>query len=116
LAHPRHERPPEKLGGLGAGRLGAEPFSEDDAELLATVARQIAFAVENALAFQETAALEDWPRKSASRTGSGRSTAVQEERVATYRAAVLQSPQEVRARDLLVVERVRDVGLDLVAL
>ena len=51
-----HDR---RLGALSAGGVGDEPFSADDAELLAAVANQLAFAVENALAFQEIAALKD---------------------------------------------------------
>src|SRR5262249_5727606 len=41
------------------GRLGSEPFTAEDAELLAVVANQVAFSVENALAFQEIATLSD---------------------------------------------------------
>ena len=48
-----------RLGALCIGRLGGEPFSVADAELLAAVAKQMAFAVENALAFQEIAELKD---------------------------------------------------------
>jgi formate hydrogenlyase transcriptional activator len=51
-----HER---RLGTLSIGRLGGEPFTDCDAELLASVASQIAFSVENALAFQEIAELKD---------------------------------------------------------
>jgi len=51
-----HDR---RLGTLNVGRLGGEPFSADDAELLSAVAKQVAFAVENALAFQEIAELKD---------------------------------------------------------
>jgi len=48
-----------RLGTLTIGRTSGEPFTADDAELLAAVANQIAFSVENALAFQEIAALKD---------------------------------------------------------
>ena len=51
-----HDR---KLGTLSIGRVGGEPFTDCDADLLASVAKQVAFAVENALAFQEIAALKD---------------------------------------------------------
>jgi formate hydrogenlyase transcriptional activator len=48
-----------RLGTLCIGRLGGEPFSGEAAEILAAVAKQVAFAVENALAFQEIAELKD---------------------------------------------------------
>src|SRR6266480_6112999 len=51
-----HDR---RLGTLSIGRLGGEPFTDCDAELLASVASQVAFSVENALAFQEIAQLKD---------------------------------------------------------
>src|SRR5262249_9294550 len=51
-----HDR---RLGTLSIGRLGDEPFTECDAELLASVASQVAFSVENVLAFQEIAELKD---------------------------------------------------------
>jgi formate hydrogenlyase transcriptional activator len=51
-----HDR---RLGALSIGRLGGEPFTVADAELLASVAKQVAFSVENALAFQEIAKLKD---------------------------------------------------------
>src|SRR6059058_5472837 len=51
-----HDR---RLGTLSIGRLGGEPFTDCDAELLASVANQVAFSVENALAFQEIAQLKD---------------------------------------------------------
>src|SRR5881296_2051336 len=51
-----HDR---RLGTLSIGRLGGEPFTAGDAELLAAVANQVAFSVENALAFQEIAELKD---------------------------------------------------------
>jgi formate hydrogenlyase transcriptional activator len=47
-----------RLGVLGVGRLGSEPFTTEETELLAAVANQVAFSVENALAFQEIAALK----------------------------------------------------------
>jgi formate hydrogenlyase transcriptional activator len=48
-----------RLGTLNAGRLGGAPFSAEDTDLLAAVAKQVAFSVENALAFQEIAELKD---------------------------------------------------------
>jgi formate hydrogenlyase transcriptional activator len=48
-----------KLGTLNVGRLSGEPFTAEDADLLAAVANQVAFAVETILAFQEIAALKD---------------------------------------------------------
>src|SRR5213595_3019320 len=51
-----HDR---RLGTLSIGRLGGEPFTTWDEKLLASVANQIAFSVENALAFQEIAQLKD---------------------------------------------------------
>ena len=51
-----HDR---RLGTLNVGRLDGRPFTAEDEELLAAVANQVAFAVENALAFQEIAALKD---------------------------------------------------------
>jgi len=48
-----------RLGTLTIGRAGGEPFTDDDEELLAAVASQVAFSVVNALAFQEIAALKD---------------------------------------------------------
>src|SRR5207237_321663 len=51
-----HDR---RLGTLNVGRLGGEPFTAGDAELLAAVAKQVAFPVDNALAFQEIAELKD---------------------------------------------------------
>src|SRR5262249_52483497 len=47
------------LGALALGRLGGEPFSADDEELLGAVANQVGFSVENVLAFQEIATLKD---------------------------------------------------------
>src|SRR6185369_6436434 len=47
-----------RLGTLNIGRRGA-PFTGDDAALLAAVATQVAFSVENALAFQQIAELKD---------------------------------------------------------
>ena len=52
-----HDR---SLGTLNVGRFhGAPPFSADETELLAAVAKQVAFLVENALAYQEIADLKD---------------------------------------------------------
>jgi formate hydrogenlyase transcriptional activator len=51
-----HDR---RLGTLNIGRLGSEPFTAEDAEVLAAVANQVAFSVENALAFQEIGELRD---------------------------------------------------------
>jgi formate hydrogenlyase transcriptional activator len=51
-----HDR---RLGTLSIGRLGGEPFTHDEEELVASVAKQVGFLVENALAFQEIAALKD---------------------------------------------------------
>src|SRR5438874_56095 len=51
-----HDR---RLGTLSIGRLGTEPFTACDTELLASVASQVAFSVENSLAFQEIAELKD---------------------------------------------------------
>src|SRR4029450_11748121 len=48
-----------RLVSLSVGRLGGEVFTADDAEVLAAVAKQVAFSVLNALAFQEIAALKD---------------------------------------------------------
>jgi len=48
-----------RLGTLNVGRLDGEPFTTDDVDLLAAVAHQVAFAVENMLAFQEIAGLKD---------------------------------------------------------
>ena len=48
-----------RVGAIVVGRLRGEPFSDDDVAILAAAAGQIAFAVENALAFQEIAALRD---------------------------------------------------------
>jgi formate hydrogenlyase transcriptional activator len=48
-----------RLGTLNVGRLDGEPFTAEDEELLAAAANQVAFSVENALAFQEIAALKD---------------------------------------------------------
>ena len=47
-----------RLGTLGIGRVGGEPFTDSDVELLASVPNQVAFAVENVLAFQEIAELK----------------------------------------------------------
>jgi formate hydrogenlyase transcriptional activator len=48
-----------RVGTIGVGRLGGEPFTDDDEAILAAAAGQIAVAVENALAFQQIAALKD---------------------------------------------------------
>ncbi len=48
-----------RLGTLNIGRLSGEAFTTSEADLLAAVANQMAFCVENALAFQEIAALKD---------------------------------------------------------
>ena len=47
------------LGTLGVGSLKENAFTEDDAELLNQVAKQVAIAVENALAFREIDALKN---------------------------------------------------------
>jgi formate hydrogenlyase transcriptional activator len=47
------------LGILGVARLSEDPFSEDDAELLTSVGKQVAIAVENALAYREIDALKN---------------------------------------------------------
>ena len=47
------------LGALNVGRRREDAFSPEDVELLSQVARQIAIAVENALAYQEIAELKD---------------------------------------------------------
>ena len=47
------------LGVLDVGRLNENPFTEDDAELLTEVGKQVAIAVENALAFREIDALKN---------------------------------------------------------
>jgi formate hydrogenlyase transcriptional activator len=47
------------LGVLTVGSLHGDAFTEEDAELLGQVARQVAIAVENALAFREIDALKD---------------------------------------------------------
>jgi len=51
-----HDR---RLGTLNVGRLDGRPFTVEEEELLAAVANQVAFSVENSLAFQEIAALKD---------------------------------------------------------
>ncbi len=48
-----------RVGTLIVGRLGGEPFSDDDVAILAAAAGQVALAVANARAFQEIAALRD---------------------------------------------------------
>jgi formate hydrogenlyase transcriptional activator len=47
------------LGVLGVGRLSDNTFTEDDAELLTSVGKQVAIAVENALAYREIDALKN---------------------------------------------------------
>ena len=47
------------LGVLGVARLSENPFTEDDAELLTSVGKQVAIAVENALAYREIDALKN---------------------------------------------------------
>ncbi len=47
------------LGVLGVGRLNENAFTEDDAELLTEVGKQVAIAVENALAYREIDALRN---------------------------------------------------------
>ncbi len=47
------------LGALNVCRRGEGGFSQEDVQLLAQVAQQVAIAVENALAFREIAALKD---------------------------------------------------------
>src|SRR5258706_2304007 len=47
------------LGVLGVGRLNENAFTEDDAELLTQVGKQVAIAVENALAYREIDALKN---------------------------------------------------------
>ena len=47
------------LGTLGVGSLRENAFTENDAELLGQVAKQVAIAVENALAFREIDALKN---------------------------------------------------------
>ncbi len=47
------------LGVLGVGRLNENAFAEDDAALLTEVGKQVAIAVENALAYREIDALKN---------------------------------------------------------
>jgi formate hydrogenlyase transcriptional activator len=47
------------LGILGVARLSEDPFTEDDAELLTSIGKQVAIAVENALAYREIDALKN---------------------------------------------------------
>lgn len=47
------------LGTLGVGSLGENAFTEDDADLLNQVGKQVAIAVENALAFREIDSLKN---------------------------------------------------------
>jgi formate hydrogenlyase transcriptional activator len=48
-----------RIGTIVVGRSRGEPFSDDDVAILAAAAGQVAFAVANALAVQEIAALRD---------------------------------------------------------
>jgi len=48
-----------RVGTIVVGRRHGEPFSDDDVAILAAAAGQVAFALANALAFQEIAALRD---------------------------------------------------------
>ena len=48
-----------RVGTICVGRRGGEPFTDHDEEILSAAAGQIAFAVENALAFEQIAALKD---------------------------------------------------------
>jgi len=48
-----------RVGTIVVGRARGEPFSDDDVAILAAATGQVAFAVANALAFQEIAALRD---------------------------------------------------------
>jgi formate hydrogenlyase transcriptional activator len=56
---PFNERARRRVGTIVVGRLRGEPFSDDDVAILAAATGQVAFAVANALAFQEIAALRD---------------------------------------------------------
>jgi len=47
------------LGVLGVSSMREDAFTDEDAELLGQLAKQVAIAVENALAFQEIAALKN---------------------------------------------------------
>ncbi|HZR25304.1 MAG TPA: sigma 54-interacting transcriptional regulator [Vicinamibacterales bacterium] len=51
--------PHRVLGILSLGRLTADPFSRDDLDRVTQVAAQVAIALENALAFEEIAALKE---------------------------------------------------------
>jgi len=51
--------PHRVLGLLSLGRLTADPFTPDELELVTRVAAQIAIALENAMAFDEIAALKE---------------------------------------------------------
>ena len=55
-----HDRP---LGTLGVGSLQEKAFTEDDADLLNQVGKQVAIAVENALAFREIDSLKNQLRE-----------------------------------------------------
>jgi len=62
------------LGALDLARMSGEPFTEDEVDLLVQVARQIAIATENALAYRELSQIKDklatenctWKTRSAS--------------------------------------------------
>jgi formate hydrogenlyase transcriptional activator len=47
------------LGALDLARMSGEPFTEDEVDLLVQVARQIAIATENALAYRELSQIKD---------------------------------------------------------
>src|SRR5581483_5211350 len=51
--------PRRVLGILSLGRLTADPFTRDDLDRVTQVAAQVAIALENALAFEEIAALKE---------------------------------------------------------
>jgi formate hydrogenlyase transcriptional activator len=51
--------PHRVLGVLSLGRLTSDPFTADELDRVTQVARQVAIALENALAFEEIAALKD---------------------------------------------------------
>ena len=51
--------PNSTLGSLELARTSGRPFSADDVELLVQVARQVAIAVENALAYRELAEMKE---------------------------------------------------------
>ena len=51
--------PHRVMGVLSLGRLTSDPFTPDELDRITQVARQIAIALENAMAFEEIAALKD---------------------------------------------------------